>query len=102
MIIKRWLALSLFVTKTYGPKTPRVGLEPTSGNCQPIDNKELTENSNPVLATSLDKTLQKYPDLARLIEVWPTLPKQTKAKFTDLIEKHIMKGKADDGKKGKS
>jgi hypothetical protein len=45
---------------------------------------------------------KKHPELARLIEVWPTLPKQTKAKIRDLIEKHIMEGKADDGKKEKN
>jgi hypothetical protein len=45
---------------------------------------------------------KKHPELARLIEAWPTLPKQTKTKITDLIEKHIMQGKADGGKKEKS
>ena len=93
MIIKRWLALSLFVTKTYGPKTPRVGLEPTSGNCQPIDNKELTEKSNPVLATGLDKTLQKYPYLAQLVKVWQELPEDTKKTIKTLIKNHQTENK---------
>lgn len=77
----------------YTPKTPRVGLGPISGNCQSIDNKELTENSNPVLATSLDKTLQKYPELRELVKVWPELPEQARTEVKNLINKHSKNGK---------
>jgi len=78
------------------------GFEPLSGNSKAPVNKQLTKSTNPVLATSLDKTLQKYPELREIVEVWPTLPKQTKSKIKDLVEKHTTEGKADDGKKGKS
>ena len=72
-----------------GPSlSPRVGLEPTSGIQQAVDNKQLTENSNPVLSTSLDKTLQKYPDLAQLIKVWPELPEHTKKAIEALVQTH--------------
>jgi len=40
------------------------------------------------LATSLDKTLQKYPDLVQLVETWPELPEDTKKAFKALIQKH--------------
>jgi hypothetical protein len=69
-------------------KTPRVGLEPTSPNQQSPENKELTENANPVLATSLDKIVQKYPELRELVKAWPELPEQTKTAIKALIETH--------------
>lgn len=43
-----------------------------------------------------DKIVQKHPDLARLIQAWPTLPKQVKIEINTLIEKHSTEGK-DDG-----
>ena len=39
------------------------GFEPLYENSQTPVNKALTENTNPVLSTSLDILLQKHPDL---------------------------------------
>ena len=64
---------------------PRVGLEPTTENQQALDNKTLTENENPVLSTGLDKILQKYPELAQLVEVWPNLPEHIKTAIKALL-----------------
>jgi hypothetical protein len=36
----------------------------------------------------LDKTLQKYPDLARLIEAWPELPEDTRTAIMALVQTH--------------
>ena len=35
-------------------------------------------------------------DLARLIEVWPTLPKHIKAEMMGMVEKHSKEGKSND------
>jgi hypothetical protein len=69
-------------------KLPPRGVEPLGGNSKTPVNKQLTENSNPVLATSLDKTLQKYPDLAEIVMVWPELSEDTKKAIKALIQKH--------------
>jgi hypothetical protein len=74
----RWVAL---LTK-FSPSR----LEPTSGNCQPVENRELAENQNPVLSTSLDKTLQKYPEIERIITAWPELPEHIKAAIKAMIQ----------------
>jgi hypothetical protein len=62
------------------------GFEPLNENQQPVDNKALTENQNPVLATSLDKILQKHPDLALVVERWPNLSDTIKQAVKTLVE----------------
>jgi hypothetical protein len=64
------------------------GFEPLNNNSKALVNKQLTENSNPVLSTSLDKTLQKYPDLAQLVKVWSELPEHTKTAIKALVQTH--------------
>jgi hypothetical protein len=41
----------------------------------------------------LAQIVQKHPELARLIEVWPSLPKRIKSKIRDLIENHSTERK---------
>jgi len=42
-------------------------------------------NTNPVLDTSLDILLQKYPDLEQIITSWPELSKQAKKAVLDIV-----------------
>ena len=63
-----------------------IGVEPTSHIQQPIVNKALTENVNPVLATSLDILVQKHPDLEQIISAWPKLPEHTKQAIKSLAQ----------------
>ena len=70
------------------PKTPRVGLEPTSGNCKPTVNEALTKNSPAVLDTCLDISLQEWPDLQQIITAWPELPEHIKAAIKALVQTH--------------
>jgi hypothetical protein len=60
--------------------------EPLSTNQQPSENKRLTENSNPVLSTGLDKILQKYPELERIITAWPELAEQDRKAMLDIVK----------------
>ena len=62
------------------------GFEPLNNNSKAPANKQLTKNSNPVLSTSLDKTLQKYPEIERIITAWPELPEHIKAAIKALIQ----------------
>ncbi len=50
------------------------------------------------MASCLAQIVQKHPELAKLVEAWPTLPEHTKSNIKDLIEKHTMEGKAYGGK----
>lgn len=71
------------VRKAHTPK----GVEPLEANQQSVDNKELTENANPVFATGLAKIVQKYPELEQIITAWPQLPEHTKTAIKSLIQK---------------
>jgi hypothetical protein len=62
------------------------GVEPPRANQQAVDNTELTENQNPVLATGLDKTLQKDPEIERIITAWPELPEHIRRAIKSLIQ----------------
>ena len=62
---------------------------------QVVSKKAFTEKSESVLASCLAQIVQKHPDLARLIEAWPTLPKQHKTKIMELVEEHSNGRKAD-------
>jgi hypothetical protein len=37
----------------------------------------------------LAEVLQQHPDLARLIEAWPSLPAETRAEIVKLVQEHI-------------
>ena len=71
------------------PQIPPRGVEPLEANRQPLDNKALTENQNPVLSTSLDKILRNYPELRDLVKLWPELPGHIKAAIKALVQTHI-------------
>ncbi|MBN2455957.1 MAG: hypothetical protein JXB29_05390 [Sedimentisphaerales bacterium] len=69
------------------------GFEPLKENQQAADNKRLTKNANPVLSTCLDKILQKYPEIKRIIAAWPDLPEHIKAAIKGLIHAHKPENK---------
>jgi len=70
-----------------------IGFEPTSENCKPTVNKELTENTYPVLDTSLDILLQKWPELKQIISAWPVLPEHIKTVIKAIVESTIKQNK---------
>jgi hypothetical protein len=74
------------------PIAPR-GFEPLEANLQSAENKELTEKANPVFATGLAKTLQKYPELEQIITAWPELPEQVKNTIKELIQTYKAENK---------
>ncbi len=84
------------VTSESTPKTaflaihqiPPRGVEPLEENRQALNNQALTEDENSVLATGLDKILQKFPELRAIVKAWPDLPEQVKTAVRTLIETH--------------
>ena len=66
------------------------GFESLNTNRQTTNNKRLTENSNPVLSISLDKIVQKYPEIERIITAWPELPEHTKTAIKALVQTSIQ------------
>jgi hypothetical protein len=65
------------------------GDEPLAEKTQDITNTALTENKNHVLPFRLTFLLQKYPDLAAIVEAWPTLPGHIRAAVKVLIQAHV-------------
>ena len=55
---------------------------------QPLTHTAITESEQSVLASCLALSVQDHPDLARLIEAWPSLPDDIKAQITNLISEH--------------
>jgi hypothetical protein len=64
---------------------PPRGLEPLEEKYYPIVNKALTENKNPVLSTSLDILVQKWPELQQIIAAWPELPDHIVSWFARVV-----------------
>ena len=62
-------------------------------NHKPLSDKSLTKTENPVFDTSLANLLQKYPDLAQVVDAWPSLPEHIKAAIKALIETFNNAGK---------
>ncbi len=52
---------------------------------QPLSDAAVTQNQNPVLATGLDKIVQKDADFRTLVEAWPDLAEDTKTTIRTLI-----------------
>jgi hypothetical protein len=67
-------------------RVPPVGLEPTDPNLQGIPEKQLTATPENALAHSLAQDSQIDPDLARLIDAWPTLPAAIRMGILAMIE----------------
>ena len=73
---------------------PPRGVEPLEANRQTSDNSALTENTNPVFATSLAKIVQacselaesEYPELEQIITAWPELPEDVKTTIIELVK----------------
>ena len=66
------------------------GFEPLNENPQLTNNKRVTKNPNLVLATGLDKILQKDPELASVIKAWSELGEHIKAAIKALVQSHIQ------------
>ena len=65
---------------------PPVGLEPTDPNPQSIPIKQVTAIPETALANTLARESQIDPDLARLIDAWPTLPEAIRAGIIAMIQ----------------
>jgi hypothetical protein len=66
---------------------PPRGLEPLEANQESIINKGLVKSQEPVLSTSLDILLQKYPELGRIITAWPELSEQDRKAILDIVKR---------------
>ncbi len=62
------------------------GFEPLERNSQALETVALTENPSGVLASCLALLSPKHPDLALLIEAWPSLPPDVKKQITRLVK----------------
>ena len=57
-----------------------------------LKHKRLTEKNKIDLALNLALLLQEYPDLARLIKVWPSLPDNIRQEIMDLVKTYDDSG----------
>ena len=62
---------------------------------QTKSNQAFTHSQKKNWASYWASIVREYPELARLIEAWPTLPEQTKTKIKGLIERHTEEREAD-------
>ncbi len=63
-------------------------MNPANRKCNHFQDKGLTSSGKSVLASCLAQIVQEHAGLARLIEAWPTVPEQIKAKVKGMVEKH--------------
>jgi hypothetical protein len=62
------------------------GIEPASPTPQAKVNTPVTATTENPLAQSLAREIEKCPELARLIEAWPSLPEALKTGILAMIE----------------
>ena len=64
---------------------PQGILSPLPKSRNPLQNKPITDTTQNDLASYLALLLQKYPDLARIIEAWPGLKKDRQQRILEII-----------------